>query len=101
VASRFDVDVANTLIKDVEVKGPLKFGPVVRLNDFDLEGQTLQEIVEELNCRLLVVLRVDPQHSHPGAVVDRRVLVVTLLQPGNRLNELDVDLDAVPGRGFS
>ena len=51
-------------------------------------------MVEELDRGDLVVLRIDPQHPQPGAVVDRGVLVV-LLRSGasDGFDELDVDLD--------
>ena len=53
-----------------------------------LRRRALQQVVEELNRRLLVVLRVDPQHPDSGAVVDGRVLVVALLEAGNGLEGL-------------
>jgi hypothetical protein len=37
----FDVDVTDAFVEEVIVERPLKFGPVFRLNDLDLEEQTL------------------------------------------------------------
>jgi hypothetical protein len=66
------------------------------------KGSFLEDVVEELDCRGLVVLRVDPQYSKPGAVVDRGVLVVALgARSGDWLDELHVDLDLVPPERFS
>ncbi|MEV6296834.1 hypothetical protein AB0M41_41995 [Streptomyces sp. NPDC051896] len=65
----------------------------------------LQYVVEELDGGVLVQRRVDPQDAQVGAVVDRGeldVLVATaaaaLGHRGERLDELDVDLDAVAGQ---
>jgi hypothetical protein len=75
-----DVDVSNALVEHVIVERPLKFGTVVRLDLLDLEGQTFEQVVRELDGRLLVVLGVDAKHPHPHprAVVGCGVLVVTL-----------------------
>jgi hypothetical protein len=40
------------------------------------EGEPLQDVVEELDGRLLVELRIDAQHPQPGAVIDGGELVM-------------------------
>ncbi|QRP45450.1 hypothetical protein [Amycolatopsis sp. FDAARGOS 1241] len=65
----------------------------------DLERQPGPDVAEELDRGLLVRARVDPQDAQAGAVIDRGVLVE--LPPalvgagGDRLDELDVDLQLV------
>ena len=108
------------------VESCLEFGAVVGLDDFDFEGQSPQDVVDELDGGLLIALRVDPQHAQPSAVVDRGELVVLAPPPrssrgtgraagsgagraagggagcggGQRFDELDVDLDPVAGLLF-
>ena len=74
------------------------FRPVVGLDLLDLERQFRERVVDELDCGLLVVLRVCAKHPHPGAVVDGCVLVVALLFAGlaERFDALHIDLQRVP-----
>jgi hypothetical protein len=72
----------------------------VGLDDFDVERELLEDVVDELDRGLLVVPVVDPQHAQPGAVIDRGVLVVLLAGPRQRLDELDVDLHPMAGHWF-
>ena len=66
--------------------------------DVDPERELLADVVEELDRGLLVAAVVDPQHSQPGAVVDRGELVVARLAGAcEGFDELDVDLEAVTG----
>jgi hypothetical protein len=43
----------------------------VRLDRLDPEQQLVRQVVQELDCGLLVQLVVDPQHPDLGGVVDR------------------------------
>ena len=54
-----DVDVADAAVEEVPVEGALELGPVVGLDDLDLERQLLEDVVEELDGGLLVVAGVD------------------------------------------
>ena len=51
---RVDVDVADAAVEDVPVEGTLELGTIVRLDDLDLEGKPFEQVVEELDGRLLV-----------------------------------------------
>ena len=57
---RLHVDVADAAIEKMPVKGALELSTIVGLNDLDLEWQLLEEVVRELDCRLLIVAWVDP-----------------------------------------
>ena len=76
--------------------------PLSVWDDLHPERQPLQHVVQELDGRLLVELGIDPQDPQAGAVVDGGELVVLAacasLGAGQRLDELDVDLDAVTGQ---
>jgi hypothetical protein len=61
-----DVDMAGAPVQDVPVEAGAELGPVVGLDDLHPEGEPLQEVVEELDGRLLVELRIDAQHPQPG-----------------------------------
>ncbi|MGB7868069.1 MAG: hypothetical protein WBM01_07275 [Mycobacterium sp.] len=83
----------------------MKFGTVVCLDDLHREGQSLKDVVDELDRGFLVAAWIDTQHPQSGAVVDRSELVVlgapADLGPGRGLewlNEFDVDLDLVSGQ---
>jgi hypothetical protein len=89
-----DVNVADASIEDVPMEGALELGTVVGLNALDGERQLLEHVVDELNRRLLVVARIDTQHSYTGAVVDRSELVVLLAGAADRFDELHVDLQS-------
>jgi hypothetical protein len=69
------------------------------LDYFDLEGQSFELVVHELDGRPLVVLGVCTKHPHLRAVVDRGVLVVTLPETRYGLNKLDGDRNALRGQG--
>jgi hypothetical protein len=68
--------VADAFVQDVPVEAGAELDAVVGLDDLDSEGQAFQHVVEELDGRLLVELRVDAQDAQPGAVVDGGELVV-------------------------
>jgi hypothetical protein len=86
--------VADPTVEQVPMEGPLEFGAVVCLYHLDLEGQPLEQVVEELDGRLLVTARIGPQYPDPGAVVDGGELVVLLATwDTDGLDELHVDLD--------
>ena len=58
------------------------------------KGEFLEDVIEELDGGELVVLRIDPQHTQSGAVVDCCVLVVLFLSgASDGFDGLDVDLD--------
>ena len=65
-----------------------------------MEGQALEHVVDELDGHLLVESVVDPEHAKPGAVVDGGELLVLLARAGDRRDELDVDLNPMPGLGL-
>jgi hypothetical protein len=94
--------VAGALVQDVPVEAGAELGPVVGLDDLDPERQPLQHIVQELDGGLLVELGIAAQHAQAGAVVDGGELVVRLGLggAGQRLDEPDVELDAVAGQGL-
>src|SRR5450755_1409183 len=95
---RFDVDVANASIEYMPVELALKFGSVVRLNDLNLEGKALEQVVEELNGGLLVTAGKGPEHADSGAVVNGCELVMPLSRALDWLDELHVDLDPLTGQ---
>src|SRR5438309_7808409 len=65
-----------------------------------MERQLLEDVVDELDRRLLAELVVDPQDPETGAVVDRGELVVLLAGALERGDELHVDLDLVSRLGL-
>ncbi len=74
--------------------------PVVGLDAHDLEGQLLEDVVDELDRALLAEPVVEAKNADARAVVDRGELVVPLacaLQGGD---ELHVNLDLVAGLGL-
>ena len=73
-----DAAMADAFVQDMPVKACAELGPVVGLDDLDPEREPLQDIVQELDGRLLVELGVDAQHAQPGAIIDRGELVVLL-----------------------
>ena len=48
-SGRLYVDVSDAPVQQVSVERPLKLGPTVRLNDLDLEGEVLMDVVENLD----------------------------------------------------
>ncbi len=91
------VDVVDALTEHVPVERLPELGTVIGLDFLDREWQLRQDVVDELDRRLLVVLRVGAKYPHSRAVVDGGVLVVTLLLAGlaERLDELHIDLQRV------
>jgi hypothetical protein len=73
----------------------LKLGSIVGLDLHDLEGQLLEDIVDEPDRGLLIQALVDPQDPQASAVIDGGVLVVLLALALDGLDELDVDLNGV------
>jgi hypothetical protein len=61
------------------VECALEFGPIVRLNDLDLEGELGEHVVEELDRCLLIAPVIAAENAQPGAVIDGGELVVLLL----------------------
>jgi hypothetical protein len=111
----FDVDVIDPFIEHMPMESSLKLSTVVRLDNIHTEGKPREHVVHELDRGFLIQLGIDPQHSQPSAVIDRGELVVLAPPPrpdlgaaascsagggGERFDELDVDLDAVPGLLF-
>lgn len=95
---RIDVDVAYAAVEDVPMELGLELGTVVGLDRLDLERELLEDVIEELDRALLVVAVIDAQHSWPGAVIDRGVLVVRLHSGAcDGFDELDVDLHEMAG----
>ena len=92
---RFDVDVADPTIQKMPVESGLEFGSVVRLDRLDLEGELLEDVVDELDGTLLVEALKDAQDPQPGAVVNGCELVVTLSRALEGFDELHIDLDLV------
>jgi hypothetical protein len=91
---RSDVEVADPAVEEVPMEGTLELGAVVSLDDFDLEGEPFEQVVEELDGGLLVTAWIRPKHSDPGAVVDGGELVVLLApRAPDGLDELHVHLD--------
>ncbi len=90
----------NAAIQHVPVEGGLKLGPVVCLDPLNAERQLLEDVVDELDSRLLVEAVVHPKHPNPGAVVDRGELVMLLPSSAKRSDKLDVDLDLVARLGL-
>src|ERR1700682_945468 len=91
---RLDVHVLDAAIQDVPVKGAGELGTVVGLDQLDPEGQSLQDVVDELNRCLLVESVVELEDPEPSAVVNSSELVVPLASAGNRGDEFDIDLEA-------
>ena len=58
------------------MEGSLELRPVVGLDDLDPEGKPVQDIVDELDGRLLVEPVVDPEDPETSAAVDSRELIV-------------------------
>ena len=56
----------------------LELTSVVGLDRLDLEGQPVEDQVDELDSCLLVEPLMDPQHPKAGAVINCRVLVEPL-----------------------
>ncbi len=73
----------------------LEFGAVVGLDQVDLEGQLLEDVVKEPDGGLLIQAIEDLENPEPSAVIDRGVLVVLLAHALDGLDELDVDLNGV------
>src|SRR5712691_8926832 len=90
-----DVDVLNAFVEQVPMEAGLELGSVVGLDLQDVEGQLLDDIVDELDRGLLIQALVDPQDPQTSAVIDGGVLVVLLALSLDRLDELDVDLNGV------
>src|SRR5258708_2572539 len=90
-----DIDVLDAFVQEVPVETSLELTSVVGLDLHDLERQLLEDIVHELNRRLLVQALVDPKNAQASAVVDGRVLVVLLADSLDGLDELDVNLNGV------
>src|SRR5665213_195632 len=97
---RPDVHVLDAFVEHVPVEPGLELGAVVRLDHLDPEGELLEDVVNELDRCDLVEAIVDSQDPEPGAIVDRRELVVLLPSSGQGSNELDVDLDAMTWLGL-
>src|SRR3990170_4515249 len=95
--TRLDVDVLNPSVQDVPVEARLELRAVVGLDDLHPEGQTLEDVVDELDRRLLVQSVVDLQYPEPRAIIDGGELVVALPGALQRRDELHIDLDPVPG----
>lgn len=91
---RFDIDVIDALIEQVPVEDLPELFAVIGLDLLDLERQFREHMVDEPDRSLLVMGRIGPQHPQSSAVINRRVLVVTLLASGlpKWLNELHIDL---------
>jgi len=60
----------------------LKLTTIVGLDGLDLEGQPVEDQVDELDGSLLVEPLIDPEDAKPSAVVDRGVLVEPLAVAG-------------------
>jgi hypothetical protein len=93
--------MAGAFVQDVPVEAGTELGAIVGLDDLDPEREPLQQVVQELDGGLLVAPVIEAQHSEPGAVVDGGELVVLLGLvggAGKRLDELDIELDAVAGQ---
>ncbi len=60
----------------------LELTTIVGLDGLDLEGQPVENQVNELDGSLLVEPLIDPEHAKPSAVVDRGVLVEPLAVAG-------------------
>ena len=56
-----DVDVLNAFVEQVPVEAGLELSAVVGLDLHDVEGQLLNDVVNELDRGLLVQALVDPQ----------------------------------------
>ena len=54
-----DVDVADALVGDMPVEPGLELGAIVGLDRVDLERQLLKDVVDELDCGVLVAAVVD------------------------------------------
>ena len=96
----FDVDVADAAVEDVPVEAGLELGAVVGLDRPRPGTGASRGRSRRTGSRSSGRCGVDPQHADAGAVIDRGVLVVLLAGPGERFDELDVDLDAVAGQRF-
>jgi len=60
----------------------LELTTIVGLDGLDLEGQPVENQVNELDGSLLVEPLIDPEDAKPSAVVDRGVLVEPLAVAG-------------------
>jgi hypothetical protein len=94
---RLDVEVANALVQDMPVERRAELGAVVGLDQLDSEGKLLEGVVDKLDRGLLVEPVIDLEHPKTRAVVNGGELVVLLSRAGDRRDELDVDLEGVPG----
>lgn len=64
---------------------PLKLRAVIGLDDFGPN---------------LIILLIDLQDAKPGAIVDGRILVIKFPVLRDSLQELDINLDPMPGHGL-
>ena len=95
-ASRPDVAVLDAFVEHVPVELGTELAGVVGLDALHLKRQPRQDLVHKGDGGLLGVPVVDLEDPDPGAVVDRRVLVVALPMARQRIEEFDVHLELVP-----
>src|SRR5688572_17014919 len=93
-----NVTVADVSTLQVPMELRLEFCAVVGLHDMHAKWQSPKHLVDELDRGALVARIEDLQDSNPRAIVDRRELKQPPARAGNPLEELHVDLQAMPGR---
>ena len=85
------------------VEARLEFVPPVGTDLFDPEREPLENVVDEVDGRVLIVSAVDLQRWDTGRVIDRRVLIPphgAALRP-RQAQELHIELDLVTGKAAS
>ena len=93
-----DVDVLDTLVREVPMKQRLELMAAVGAHRVNTEGKRPDHVVCEGDGVLLCVSPVDAERADPSGIIDRRVLVATDSLPGWPLEreELHVDLHVMP-----
>ena len=65
-----DLDVSDAHVEEVPMKGRAEFLAVVRLDFLDLERQSREGVIDELDRDLLIVARIGAQDPQSHAVID-------------------------------
>ena len=92
--------MADALIEHIPVEARLELRTVVGLDLLDLERKPGPDVIEELDCGLLIRSRIGAKYSQPGAVVDGGSLVLALSAARcsrDWFNELNVNLHVMVG----
>src|SRR5581483_2141797 len=89
--------MADVALLKMPVEAGLELRPIVGLDDQDPKGEPPNNLIHKADRRSLVARIVDLEHPDARAIVDGSELVQTLLRAGDPLEELNVQLQAMPG----